>query len=284
MRRQFASEGRFRRCRPAVEGLESRDLLAHIVPTAAHRVASGLPNPAVIQQTVQLLYGPDSQTPMNPTPPEIRRQIFVARWVGQYTVGPPRFSDRSTTIHAYGVSGGSNQFLKGKFDLTLFPPSDPTATPTPGDPYADEVTGVAGLFPQNILQSGTTLALDLNGVSSAGSGPLDLPTHLSWTYDSNTSAGAYAAPTGFDQGAGTLDIKWMPDARPDRRNDGLGQSDRHVPGTHQHEWTRESGLQVDFVAVGRRAIVNTQIKNATPTAQRSDVGRRPGNNKMRGGV
>ncbi len=214
MRRQFAGEGRFRRCRPAVEGLETRDLLSHVIPTAAHRGASSLPNPAVIQQTVQLLYGPDSQTPMTPTPSEIRRQIFVARWIGQYTVGPPRFSDRSSTIHAYGVSGGSNQFLKGKFNLTLSPPSDPNATPTPGDPYANEVTGVAGLFPQNILQGGSTLALDLNGASNSSSGSLDLPTQLTWTYDSNTSAGAYAAPVGFDQGAGTLDIKWIPDARP----------------------------------------------------------------------
>jgi hypothetical protein len=151
---------------------------------------------------------------MTPTPSEVRRQVFVARWIGQYTVGPPRFSDRSSTIHAYGVSGGSSQFLKGKFNITLFPPSDPNATPTPGDPYVNQLTGIAGLFPQNLLQSSSAVVLDLNGTGSSGSGSVDLPTHLTWTFDANTSAGAYAAPVGFTQGAGTLDMKWIPDAHP----------------------------------------------------------------------
>ncbi len=214
MRRQFPGEARRRRCRPGIEGLEARDLPSQILPGAGHGRSALLPNPSVIQQTVQLLYGPNSQTPMTPAPSEVRRQEFVARWIGQYTVGPPRFSDRASTIHAYGVSGGSNQFLKGKFNLVLFPPADPGATPTPGDPYANTFTGVAGLFPQNLLQSSSTVALDLHGTSSSGSGSLGLPTQLTWTYDSNTSAGVYAAPVGFTQGAGTLNIKWIPDAHP----------------------------------------------------------------------
>jgi hypothetical protein len=223
MRRQFAGMGFKRRCRPLVEGLESRDLLSHVVPHAARPVPAGLPDPAVIQQAVQLLYGPNSQTPMTPTPAAVRRQLFAARWVGQYTIGPPRFSDRASTIHAYGVAGGSNQFLKGKFDLELFPPADPGATPTPGNPYVNQLTGVAGLFPQNILQSSSALVLDLNGTSTAGSGTLALPTHLTWTYDFNTSAGAYAAPVGFTQGTGTLDLKWMPDAHPLPGTQGSGK-------------------------------------------------------------
>jgi hypothetical protein len=223
MRRPISGEGHWRRCRPSVEGLETRDLLSQIIPKAAHRVASSLPNPAVIQQTIGLLYGPNSQTPMTPTPREVRRQEFAARWIGQYTVGPPRFSDRASTIHAYGVSGGSNQFLKGKLNLTLFPPSDPNATPTPGDPYANALTGVAGLFPQDLLQSSSALVLDLNGTSSSGTGANGLPTHLTWTYDSNTIAGAYAAPVGFVQGAGTLDLKWIPDAHPVAGTEGSGK-------------------------------------------------------------
>src|ERR1700719_2782682 len=47
-----------------------------------------------------------------------------------------------------------------------------------------------------------------NGSSSPASGPLALPTHLTWTYDFNTSAGAYAAPVGFVQGTGTMDLEW----------------------------------------------------------------------------
>lgn len=223
MRRQFPGEGSKGRCRPGVEGLETRDLLSHVIPKSAHRATAGLPNPAVIQQAVQLLYGPNSQTPMTPTPAEVHRQTFVARWIGQYTVGPPRFSDRASTIHAFGVSGGSNQFLKGKFQITLFPPADPDATPTPGDPYANQLTGIAGLFPQNILQSSSDVVLDLNGAPSPGSSPLALPTHLTWTYDFNTSAGAYAAPVGFVQGTGTLDLKWIPDARPLAGTQGSGK-------------------------------------------------------------
>jgi hypothetical protein len=214
MPRHISGDGPQRRSCPSVEGLEARELPSHVVPSAGHTHAAALPNPAVIQQVVQLLYGPNSQTPMTPTPRAVRRQVFVARWEGQYVVGPPRFSDRASTIHIYGVSGGSNQFLKGKFQIALFPPADPTATPTPGDPYADQVTGIAALFPQNILQSSSTVVLDLNATPSAGTAAQALPTHLSWTYDFNASAGAYAAPQGFLQGAGILDIKYIPDPRP----------------------------------------------------------------------
>ena len=124
------------------------------------------------------------------------------------------FADRATTIHAYAVSGGSNQFLKGKLNLVLFTPADPAATPTPGNPYANQVTGIAGLFPENILQSGSMLVLDLSSTPAPGSNPLALPTQLTWTYDSNASAGAYAAPQEFIQGAGAATIKWIPDAHP----------------------------------------------------------------------
>jgi len=175
---------------------------------------SDVVNSQVIQQFANLLYGPNSPTPMTPTPREIKRQIFTATWIGQYTVGPPRFSDRASTIHAFAVSGGSNQFLKGKFNMELFPPADPSATPTPGNPYANQVTGIAGLFPQDLLQSGSTLVLDLSATPSPGSDPLALPTNLTWTYDNNTSAGAYAAPQEFIQGAGAVSIKWIPSSHP----------------------------------------------------------------------
>lgn len=151
---------------------------------------------------------------------EIRRETFTVRWVGQYTIGPPRFSDRASTIHLYGVAGGSNQFLKGKFQIAIFPPANPSATATPGNPYANQITGVAALIGQNYLQSGSNVVLDLNGTPAPGSAPNELPSQLTWTYDSNTSAGPYASPggvapgSGFTQGAGTLQIRWSPDARP----------------------------------------------------------------------
>jgi hypothetical protein len=173
----------------------------------------------VLQQVAAALYRPDVP-PGTPTPRETRRQIFTGRWIGQYTIGPPRFADRASTIHLYGVSGGSNQFLKGKFDMAIFPPANPSTAPTPGNPYANQITGVASLFGQNYLQSGSNVVLDLNGTPAPGSAPGGLPTRLTWTYDANTSAGPYAAPggvapgSGYTQGAGTLRLRWTPDRQP----------------------------------------------------------------------
>ena len=184
-------------------------------------------NPAVIAQAAAALYPPGSPTG-TPTPREIRRQIFTARWTGQYTIGPPRFSDRASTIHLYGVDGGSDQFLKGKFQIALFPPADPSATPTPGDPFANQVIGVAGLFTQNYLQTGALLVLDLNAAPAAGASASALPTHLTWTYDSNASASNYSAPGaivaggGFTEGTGTLDIEYFPSAHPRPGTQGSG--------------------------------------------------------------
>ena len=176
-------------------------------------------DPMVLRRAADALYS-NSPLPGTPTQREIHRQTFTSRFVGQYTIGDPRFSDRASTIHLYGTDGGSNQFFRGKFQIALFPPSDPGATPTPGNPYANQITGTADLLAQNYLQSGSSLVLDLNGTPAPGSNPNALPTDLTWTYDSNTSAGPYAAPvgilpgSGYTQGAGTLQIHWMPDAHP----------------------------------------------------------------------
>jgi hypothetical protein len=185
-------------------------------------------DPAVLRQVAAALYKPDVP-PGTPTPREIHRQTFTARWVGQYTIGAPRFFDRASTIHLYGVAGGSNQFLKGKFQIAIFPPADPAATPTPGNPYANQITGVADLFGQNYLQSGSMAVLDLNGTPAPGSDPHALPTRLTWTYDSNTSAGPYASPagvapgSGFTQGAGLLQLHWIPDPHPLPGTSGSGR-------------------------------------------------------------
>ncbi len=208
--------------RPVLERLEPRELLS-AAPSAlvGSRPPGPFLNPAVIQQAVNELYPPGSPTG-TPTPREIRRQTLTARWEGNYTIGVPRFSDRGDTIHIYGVSGGANQFLKGKFQIALFPPADPNASPNPGNPYANQTTGVAGLITQNYLQSGGLLVLDLNAPASPGTSTSTgaLPTHLTWTYDAKTSAGPYSAPggitpgSGFTQGTGTLDIEYHPAAHP----------------------------------------------------------------------
>ena len=49
----------------------------------------------------------------------------------------------------------------------------------------------------------------------------------------------------------------------------VGQSDRHISGAHQRKSARQSGLEVDFVAMGAEAVVNTQIENSIPPANGS---------------
>lgn len=239
--------------RPSVEGLETRELPSAALSASVsagvgsprrHDAAvvarpdspSGLLgkkapgpflDPKVIRQAADNLYHADVP-PGTPTNREIHRQIFTAKWIGKYTIGSPRFSDRASTIHLYGVSGGSNQFLMGKFQIALFPPADPAATPTPGNPFANQITGVADLFTQNYLQSGGMVVLDLNSTPGAGTSPDALPTQMSWSYDSNTSAGPYAAPggvlpgSGYTQGAGVVDFKWIPDAHAEPGTRGSG--------------------------------------------------------------
>jgi hypothetical protein len=218
------SEARARRAavrlRPGLESLEPRDLPsgagASLRTDASHGFFGSLPpgpflNPQVIQAAANALYGPGSATPMNPTPREIRREIITGRWIGNYTIGPPRFNDRSETIHLWSKNGGSNAFLKGKLQIALFPPANPSATPTPGDPYANQTTGVAGLFAQNYLQSGGLLILDL--ISQPGVTNSKLPAHFNWTFDVD-SGGPFIGPTGFQQGTGTLTIKYFPASHP----------------------------------------------------------------------
>lgn len=241
------------RLRPILEGLEGRELPSAVAastpavgragshPAQAIVAQPDSPNgllgkrapgsfldPAILHRVAAALY-PASSAPGAPTPDEVGRQTFTARWVGKYTIGPPRFSDRASTIHLYGVSGGSDQFLKGKFDIAIFPPADPAATPTPGNPFANQITGFAALFGQSYLQSGAMLVLDLNGTPRAGSSPGALPTQLTWAYDNNSSGGPYAAPggivpgSGYTQGAGVLQLQWKPDPHPLPGTSGSGR-------------------------------------------------------------
>ena len=127
--------------------------------------------------------------------------------------------------------------------------------------------------------------LDLNGTPSPGSNPLTLPTHLSWTYDFNTSAGGVCRARRFRSGCRNARSQMDPGRSSSRRNPGVGQGDRHIPGTHQHKSARESGLQIDFIAVRlTRRLVTRELKNVQLPADRSDAWLRRGTNKLRGSV
>jgi hypothetical protein len=137
-----------------------------------------------------------------PTPREVRRETFWLEFQGTYTVGAPRFSNQSATIHIYsnGRSTDSNASLNGRAQLILFPPADPTATPTTLDPIAGQVTGLLSVFSANILQSGSVLFGDVTnvpGVASNDPTALDngLPSHLEFLLDPNgVTGGVYATP------------------------------------------------------------------------------------------
>jgi hypothetical protein len=283
MQRLGRREGTPRRTyRPSLEGLEARDLpsvavaAAHSSPAGVGRVqAQGSIHrpqpttrpidPALIPGFLQTLYGPiTTTTPIRvgnqvfppgtyavpqPTAAEVKRQTFVAQFVGRYFVGPPRFSNQAETIHIFsnGKIATSNQFLRARAQVLLFPPADPNATPSTNDPVAGRVAGLTTFYPSNTLSTGNVLFLDATnvpGVASNDPRALDhgMPSHLALAFDA-VSGGIYAAPefittppqvtdavTGapivplpgasggavavFSTGTGVLDIKYIPDQHP----------------------------------------------------------------------
>jgi hypothetical protein len=184
-----------------------------------------------------------------PTPRELRRETFWMEFQGTYSVGAPRFSNQAATIHIYsdGRSVTSNSFLNGRAQLLIFPPADPTATPTTLDPIAGQVTGLMSAFSANILQSGSVLFAELNnapGVASNDPSALDhgLPSRVAFLIDPNgVSGGIFSTPSyvttpstvsnaetgqtlpltggnggavAFNQGAGVVDIQYTPTRGP----------------------------------------------------------------------
>jgi hypothetical protein len=214
-------------------------------------VANALYAPLTTSTPIQVghqVFPPGTYAVPQPSQAEVRRETFWAEFVGRYSVGPPRFSNQAATIHIYsnGRSVTSNQFLKGRAQVLLFPPADPTATPTTNDPVAGQVVGLISLFAANILQSGTVLfaqATNVPGVASNDPSALNhgLPSHLEFLIDpAGVSGGIYSTPSftttpatvtdpatgqalapiggsggsvAFNQGAGVLDIQYFPENR-----------------------------------------------------------------------
>ena len=198
-----------------------------------------------------------------PTASEIKRETFWAEFIGHYSVGAPRFSNQSSTIHIYsdGRNVTSNQSLNARAQLILFPPADPTATPTTLDPVAGQVTGLLSFFAANALQSGTSLfaeVTNLPGVTSSDPGMLQngLPSRIQFLIDPNgVSGGLYSTPAytvttpsgqvslisggsggavAFNQGAGVIDLKY-------------------IPTNHLHAGAKQSGT----VIVRMQGLINT---------------------------
>ena len=174
-----------RRLRPAIEGLEVRDL------PSSHPLGPALPGhhyPAPdVQQFVSILYPPG--TPQ-PTEAEVARESFVIKGSGNYTIGPGRFDTQSISIHGYGKPATSNLSRRLHFQFLIFEPTDPT----------QPVTGTIDFTAGNYLQNGANLILDLAGPT--GTEVDGLPTHLYWAHDAASGtafAGTGSAPAGLWQ-------------------------------------------------------------------------------------
>jgi hypothetical protein len=219
--------------------------------TVLRSVASKLYAPITTTAPIQVgnqVFPAGTYAVPQPSAEEIHRETFWAEFVGHYSVGPPRFSNQSATIHIFsnGRNVSSNQSLSGRAQVLLFPPADPAAKPTTEDPVAGQVVGLISFFAANALQSGTVLlaeATNLPGVASNDPGALDhgLPSKLAFQIDpGGVSGGTYSTPmyattpptitdpatgaalslTGgsggavaFNQGAGIIDIQYIPDNR-----------------------------------------------------------------------
>ncbi len=192
-----------RRRTPVLEGLERREVLsflgasAKVVPFSSLAAAAAQANASVSSTT---------NTPQ-PTPQQLRRERYVAKFVGTYAVGLPRYTDQTATISVSG-SGGSNQSLRAVLQMVYFTPADSTS---------GTISGVAAVLPRNIATTGSLLALNITGASQ----PTEhgLPTHFTWTVSTN-SGGIYLAAgdpsLGFGTGEGTLDVQFMPSTKANR--------------------------------------------------------------------
>jgi hypothetical protein len=186
MRPRSPSRRRPGRRAPRPEGLESRDLpsvaaiffraaaLGHARASTAS--AGGPVTPAANPQ---------------PTSREQAREAFSAGFAGHYGTLPPRFTGQAETILIL-ATGGSSAFLHGTLVMRFYPPTDPNGV----------VTGTATLFSRNVANTGSALALDLQGdpraVDRAGR-----PTLLTWIVNGN-SGGVFAGATG----QGTVAIRY----------------------------------------------------------------------------
>jgi hypothetical protein len=131
---------------------------------------------------------------------EERRERFVARYVGSYTVGSGRTSDEATTVFLTGA-GVANTMLHSDIQMLLIVPKDP----------ATQISGITTIFDRNINDN-TVLGFDLAapfGDVDSGGRPDVIPT---MTVDVNISSGAYVE--GFSQG--TINIKYIPSGKQTR--------------------------------------------------------------------
>lgn len=132
-----------------------------------------------------------------PKPSELRREQFVARYVGPYSVVPGRTSTEARQTLIQGA-GTANTMLHSDIQIRLVTPEDKSLP----------IGGVATIFDRNI-NTNTVLGFDL-AVSQQdvdrGGRPNRIPTV---TIDANISAGTYVE----SYGQGSIQIRYLPGGR-----------------------------------------------------------------------
>jgi hypothetical protein len=215
--------------RPDLEQFERRELLSAITDImAANSIASsqGSQSAGASQQSLnvalslasasasssQSIAVPSNQGPLivdgkivnaalaptgTLTPRELRRERFVAQYVGTYTVGPGRTSDESNQVFIT-AAGTANTMLHSDIQMLLVTPKDST---TP-------IGGVSAIFDRN-LNSNTVLGLDLSAPQQnvdRGGRPNSIPTV---SVDPNISSGTYDEA----YSVGNISIKYIPNGK-----------------------------------------------------------------------
>ncbi|MHB1557481.1 MAG: hypothetical protein ACYC61_08380 [Isosphaeraceae bacterium] len=200
--------------RPVVECLELREL-----PTSMALVDLALQKQSQTQQVNRILDGltlqspPFNTTPSNgtlpdgqvnqvltptgvPTPAESRRETFHASFVGQYTLGPGRFSTESGNFLFRGV-GRTSSVLHSDIQMRIIDPTNPTAPST----------GIAFITDRN-LDSNSDLGFDVYAVPQQVD-RLGRPTKLTiYAVDVAVSGGNYVE--GLGQGTMTVHYGKVP--------------------------------------------------------------------------
>jgi hypothetical protein len=194
-----------RRSSLIVEGLEVRDVLS----SAALIASSGGLNLIPPSTTIVPL-----QASETPTPHELARERFSARFKGPFVVGLPRFTDQVSQTYIFG-GGISSAFLHGDLQLAFTVPKDP----------AQLIVGQAVMTVKNVSNTGNQLIVDLQGdpasVDRAGR-----PTRFTWTQ--NPSSGGIFTN---GSGSGSLQIQYSPGGRRPLRSFSSGTAGVLFQGT-----------------------------------------------------
>ncbi|ODU01459.1 MAG: hypothetical protein ABS79_01580 [Planctomycetes bacterium SCN 63-9] len=181
---------------PRMERLEVREVLT--TPTL---LAAPATKAASIASALASL-DPSNGTP---TRREQMRQTFTARFKGDFTTGPGRFTDQSSQTYMFG-GGNSNMFLHADLQLGYFSYKD----------VAQPATGLAALIVKDVGNTGNELDLNLVGDPSSVDRHGRI-TRFTWTV-ADSSGGTFTGAIG----EGTLRLIYMPGGKFTKRAFGGG--------------------------------------------------------------